>query len=87
MIKGYRDLSPDRRRTGTVPLRRVLYGLEERAAMQRQQRSELQRAKQPRTALAGPYGHPFHPMLVTLPIGAWVSSLVFDIIARSRTWS
>jgi uncharacterized membrane protein len=49
--------------------------------MQRQQRSELQRAKQPRTALAGPYGHPFHPMLVTLPIGAWVSSLVFDIIA------
>lgn len=30
-------------------------------------------------ALAGPYGHPFHPILVTVPIGAWVSSLVFDI--------
>jgi len=29
--------------------------------------------------LAGPYGHPFHPILVTIPIGAWVSSLVFDI--------
>ncbi|MGW6646816.1 DUF2231 domain-containing protein [Streptomyces iakyrus] len=29
--------------------------------------------------LAGPYGHPFHPILVTVPIGAWVTSLVFDI--------
>jgi uncharacterized membrane protein len=29
--------------------------------------------------LAGPYGHPFHPILVTVPIGAWVSGLVFDI--------
>ena len=39
-----------------------------------------QRAKRPRTVLAGPYGHPFHPILVTIPIGAWVASLVFDII-------
>jgi uncharacterized membrane protein len=30
-------------------------------------------------AISGPYGHPFHPLLVTIPIGAWVSSLVFDI--------
>jgi uncharacterized membrane protein len=29
--------------------------------------------------LAGPYGHPIHPMLVTVPIGAWLASLVFDI--------
>jgi uncharacterized membrane protein len=37
-------------------------------------------AKQPVSpALAGPYGHPFHPILVTVPIGAWVASLVFDI--------
>jgi uncharacterized membrane protein len=37
-------------------------------------------AKRPvSAALAGPYGHPFHPMLVTVPIGAWVCSLVFDI--------
>jgi uncharacterized membrane protein len=37
-------------------------------------------AKQPVSAvLAGPYGHPFHPVLVTVPIGAWVASLVFDI--------
>ncbi|MFI7411968.1 DUF2231 domain-containing protein [Streptomyces sp. NPDC049627] len=40
-------------------------------------------AKQPVSgALAGPYGHPFHPILVTVPIGAWVSSLVFDIASR-----
>ncbi|WP_438483751.1 DUF2231 domain-containing protein [Streptomyces sp. S186] len=37
-------------------------------------------AKRPVSAvLAGPYGHPFHPILVTVPIGAWVGSLVFDI--------
>lgn len=40
-------------------------------------------AKEPvSAALAGPYGHPFHPMLVTVPIGAWVCSLVFDVAAR-----
>jgi uncharacterized membrane protein len=40
-------------------------------------------AKQPvNAALAGPYGHPFHPLLVTVPIGAWVASLVFDIASR-----
>jgi uncharacterized membrane protein len=33
--------------------------------------------------LAGPYGHPFHPILVTVPIGAWVCSLVFDIASRT----
>ena len=37
----------------------------------------LQQAKHPVTAaLAGPYGHPFHPILVTVPIGAWVASLM-----------
>jgi len=39
-------------------------------------------AKEPVTAVAGPYGHPFHPILVTLPIGAWISALVFDIATR-----
>jgi uncharacterized membrane protein len=44
---------------------------------------QLSRAKQPvSAALAGPYGHPFHPILVTVPIGAWVASLVFDIASR-----
>ncbi|SFQ03907.1 Uncharacterized membrane protein [Amycolatopsis arida] len=59
--------------------------------------SEEQAAKRPvNAALAGPYGHPFHPILVTVPIGAWVSSLVFDIgshvvadpgfLARGSVW-
>ncbi|GAA3440523.1 DUF2231 domain-containing protein [Kutzneria kofuensis] len=38
-------------------------------------------AKRPRTVLAGPYGHPFHPIAVTLPIGAWTCALVFDVAA------
>ena len=43
----------------------------------------MRRAKQPASArLAGPYGHPYHPMLVTVPIGAWVISLGFDIASH-----
>lgn len=43
----------------------------------------LEQAKRPvSAALAGPYGHPWHPILVTVPIGAWVASLVFDIGSR-----
>ena len=41
----------------------------------------MYRAKRPVTPAAGPYGHPFHPILVTVPIGAWVVSLAFDIAA------
>jgi uncharacterized membrane protein len=33
---------------------------------------------------SGPRGHPFHPILVTVPIGAFVSSLVFDILTHTR---
>jgi uncharacterized membrane protein len=41
---------------------------------------ELQQAKRPVSALlAGPYGHPLHPVLVTVPIGAWVAASVFDV--------
>jgi uncharacterized membrane protein len=41
------------------------------------------RAKEPVSAvLAGPSGHPFHPMLVTVPIGAWVCSAVFDVASH-----
>lgn len=58
---------------------------------------ELQSAKRPvSAALAGPYGHPFHPILVTVPIGAWVASFVFDVasyvvtapadLARGALW-
>ncbi|MGH9209981.1 MAG: DUF2231 domain-containing protein [Acidimicrobiales bacterium] len=39
-------------------------------------------AKRPLLAIAGPYGHPLHPILVTVPIGAWVAGLGFDIGSR-----
>src|SRR4051794_21792424 len=42
-------------------------------------------AKRPRSSIAGPYGHPFHPILVTVPIGAFVCSLLFDIFSRTRS--
>jgi uncharacterized membrane protein len=59
--------------------------------------SDLHQAKRPVSAvLAGPYGHPLHPLLVTVPVGAWTASLVFDIashlaatpafLARASTW-
>lgn len=41
----------------------------------------LEQAKRPRTALAGPYGHPLHPIIVTVPIGAWLSSFIFYLFA------
>jgi uncharacterized membrane protein len=40
----------------------------------------MRSAKVPRTPLAGPYGHPFHPIAVTIPIGTWTASAVFDLI-------
>lgn len=39
-------------------------------------------AKHPTTVLAGPYGHPLHPALVAVPVGAWVSSVVLDLASR-----
>jgi uncharacterized membrane protein len=48
-------------------------------------------SKQPRAAVAGSYGHPVHPILVTLPIGAWVCSFIFDLVSygssEPRIWS
>jgi uncharacterized membrane protein len=41
--------------------------------------SAMDAAKRPRSVVAGPYGHPFHPIAVTIPIGAWTSALVFDV--------
>ena len=46
--------------------------------------ADLARARRLRCPLAGPYGHPFHPIAVTLPVGAFVSSLVFDVLTRTR---
>ena len=36
------------------------------------------------SAVSGPEGHPLHPFLVPLPIGAFVSSLIFDILTWTR---
>lgn len=38
-----------------------------------------------RSVLAGPEGHPLHPFVAPFPVGAFVSSLVFDILTRTRT--
>ena len=37
------------------------------------------------SALAGPEGHPLHAFVVPLPVGAFVSSLVFDILTWTRS--
>jgi uncharacterized membrane protein len=34
--------------------------------------------------LVGPEGHPFHAFVVPLPVGAFVSSLIFDILTQTR---
>jgi uncharacterized membrane protein len=36
------------------------------------------------SSLSGPEGHPLHPFVVALPVGAFVSSLVFDILTWTR---
>jgi hypothetical protein len=42
--------------------------------------SDLQQTKHPVSAVfAGRYGHPLHTILVTVPIGACVASLGFDL--------
>jgi uncharacterized membrane protein len=43
--------------------------------------SAHRRSKRPAAVLAGPYGHPFHATMVTIPIGAWVTGVVLDIVA------
>ena len=42
----------------------------------------LEQAKRPVTVLAGQYGHPLHPAIVAVPIGAWVASFVFDVASH-----
>jgi uncharacterized membrane protein len=44
-----------------------------------QARRSMAAAHRPGSAVAGPYGHPVHPLLVTIPIGAFVATLAFDI--------
>lgn len=39
------------------------------------------RGKDLRTALHGTgYGHPIHPALVTVPVGSWTASILFDLL-------
>ncbi|WP_406068999.1 DUF2231 domain-containing protein [Micromonospora sp. NBC_01638] len=42
----------------------------------------MDQAKHPVSNLAGRYGHPLHPALVAVPIGAWVASFAFDLASR-----
>jgi uncharacterized membrane protein len=64
-----------------------------------QVRAEAERARdaahRPTVAAAGPYGHPLHPLLVTVPIGMFVATFAFDIASltvegrafgRAATW-
>jgi uncharacterized membrane protein len=34
--------------------------------------------------VAGPEGHPLHALLVTVPIGAFTSSVIFDVLTHTR---
>lgn len=53
--------------------------------------SGQQQSKRPRSVLAGSYGHPVHPILVTIPIGAWICAFVFDLVSfgssSPRPWA
>lgn len=42
-----------------------------------------QRSKTPASVAAGPYGHPFHASVVPVPIGAFVVTLVLDVVSRT----
>jgi uncharacterized membrane protein len=37
-----------------------------------------------RSVISGPRGHPFHPLIAPLPVGAFVSSLIFDVLTWTR---
>lgn len=41
----------------------------------------VQRPKRPSTRANGAYGHPVHPALVTVPVGAWIAAFVFDLVS------
>lgn len=60
-----------------------------------QSRRSMAAAHRPSLAVSGPYGHPIHPLLVTVPIGAFVATLAFDVASiaiegraygRPATW-
>lgn len=40
-------------------------------------------AHRPASAVVGGYGHPLHPLLATVPIGAFVATLAFDLASKA----
>ena len=58
-------------------------GSDERAVMDdvetEQARRSMRAAHRPAVAVSGPYGRPVHPLLVTVPIGAFIATFAFDI--------
>jgi hypothetical protein len=47
--------------------------------------AELQQSKEPDgVLLAGPYGHPLHPLLVAVPIGAWLVLWIAFVVLHTK---
>lgn len=55
----------------------------------------MRAAHRPGVSAAGPYGRPFHPLLATVPVGAFVLTFAFDVASlvvegrmygRAATW-
>ncbi len=73
------------------PLRQVVESIEQAefldgpaAAIQRVARSVLGDASARRVLSGAPVGHPVHPALVAVPIGAWVSASMLDLTGGNR---
>lgn len=65
------------------------------AVAREQAERSMRAAHRPGMSAAGPYGRPFHPLLATVPVGAFVLTLAFDIASltvegrmygRAATW-
>ena len=73
-------------------LHRILGGVEEVSALDAPAAASARVAGRliERSGLAGALrgswlGHPVHPLLVTLPIGTWMASAVFDFVFKDST--
>lgn len=49
---------------------------------QQQALKAMRAAHRPAVAVTGPYGRPFHPLIATVPIGAWVCTVAFDVASK-----
>src|SRR4051795_1933131 len=73
-------------------LHRILGGVEEVSALDAPAAASARVAGRltERSGLAGALrgswlGHPVHPLLITLPIGTWMTSAVFDVVFKDVT--